>query len=85
MSDHSLIYIHRKICIPRRQPKIINTCQFKHYNLEIYKHDLAKILENQPQDDDPIMLWEDWKSKVLLVADMHAPPVTSRVQSRHAP
>ena len=25
ISDHSLIYIHRKISIPRRQPKIINT------------------------------------------------------------
>ena len=25
------------------------------------------------------MLWEDWKSKFLLVADMHAPP------SGHAP
>ena len=25
MSDHSLIYIHRKISIPRKQPKIINT------------------------------------------------------------
>ena len=85
MSDHSLIYIHRKISIPRKQPKIINTRQFKHHNLEIYKHDLAKILENQPQDDDPNMLWEDWKSKFLLVADMHAPPVTSRVRSGHAP
>ena len=28
MSDHSLIYVHRKISIPRKQPKIINTRQF---------------------------------------------------------
>ena len=72
MSDHSLTYIHRKISIPRKQPKIINTRQFKHFNLEAYKQDLAKILQNQPQYGDPNILWEDWKRKFLLVADMHA-------------
>ena len=36
MSDHSLIYIHRKIAIPRKQPKIINTRQFKHFNVDAY-------------------------------------------------
>ncbi len=85
MSDHSLIYIHRKIAIPRKQPKIINTRQFKHFNVDAYKQDLAKILQNQPQDGDPNILWEDWKRKFLLVADMHAPPVTRRVRSEHAP
>ena len=85
MSDHSLIYIHRKISIPRKQPKIINTRQFKHFNVEAYKQDLAKILQNQPQDGDPNILWEDWKRKFLLAADMHAPPVTRRVRSEHAP
>ena len=55
------------------------TRHFKRYNLELYKQDLAKILEKQPQDDDPSILWEDWKRKFLLVADMHAPPVTRRV------
>ena len=86
MSDHSLIYIHRKISIPRKQPKIINTRQFKRYNLELFKHDLAKILENQPQDNDPNTLWEDWKTKFLLVADIHAPPIAKRCGvSMHAP
>ena len=85
MSDHSLTYIHRKISIPRKQPNIINTRQFKRYNLELYKQDLAKILENQPQHHDSNMLWEDWKRKFLLVADMHAPPVSRRVRSEHAP
>ena len=35
MSDHSLIYIHRKISIPRKQSKIINTRQFGRYDLRI--------------------------------------------------
>ena len=33
MSDHSLVYVHRKISIPRKQPKIIDTRQFKHHNV----------------------------------------------------
>ena len=36
ISDHSLIYIHRKISIPRNKPKVIHTRQFKHYNLEAF-------------------------------------------------
>ena len=47
MSDYSLIYAHRKISIPRKQPKIINTRQFKYYNTEAYKQDLANVLQNQ--------------------------------------
>ena len=31
ISDHSLIIICRKISIPRKKPKLINTRQFKHY------------------------------------------------------
>ena len=85
MSGHSLVYVHRKIPISRKQPKIINTRQFKHYNVEAYKQDLAKILQNQPQDCDPNTLWKEWKEKFLLVADMHALPVTRRVWSEHAP
>ena len=57
----------------------------KHYNIEAYEQDLAKVLQNQPQDDDPNILWKEWKEKFLLVADMHAPPVTRRVRSEHAP
>ena len=85
MSDHSLVFVHRKISIPRKQSKIINTRQFKHYNIEAYKQDLATVLQNYPQDCDPNTLWKEWKKKFLLVADMHAPPVTRRVRSEHAP
>ena len=72
MSDHSLVYVHRKISIPHK-PKIINTRQFKHYNVEAYKQDLAKVLQNE------------CKEKFLLVADMHASLVTRRVWSEHVP
>ena len=85
ISDHSLIYIHRKISIPRKQPKIINTRQYKHYNTEAFKLDLFKILLTRSQECDPNILWEDWKEKFLLVSDMHAPPVIRRVRSEHVP
>ena len=83
ISDHSLIYIHRKISIPRKQPKIVNTRQFKRYNIEAFNLDLYNILHSQPHESDPNILWDDWKEKFLLVADMHAPPVIRRVRSQH--
>ena len=85
ISDHSLIFIHRKISIPRKQPKIINTRQYKQHNTEAFKLDLFKILLTRSQECDPNILWEDWKEKFLLVADMHAPPVIRRVRSEHVP
>ena len=66
MSDHGLVYAHRKIAIPCKQPKIY-TRQFKEYNIGANT------------------LWKEWREKFLLVADMHAPPVTRRVRSEHAP
>ena len=29
LSDHNLVYIHRKVSIPRRKAKVIRTRQFK--------------------------------------------------------
>ena len=85
ISDHSLIYIHRKISVPHKQPKIINTRQYKYYNTEAFKLDLFKILQTRTHECDPNILWEDWKEKFLMVADMHAPPVIRRVRSEHVP
>ena len=72
MSDHSLVYVHRKISIPRKQPKITNTRQFKHYNIEAYKQDLAKVLQNQPQAP-PV---------TRRVRSEHAPWLTSEIKRK---
>jgi exonuclease III len=37
ISDHSLIYIQRKISIPRNDPKVIKTIQFKNYSVNNFK------------------------------------------------
>ena len=38
ISDHSLIYIHRKISISRKQPKIINTRKYENYKVDAFKY-----------------------------------------------
>jgi hypothetical protein len=45
ISDHSLIYIQRKISISRKQPKIIITRKYKNYKVDAFKYDLSRVLE----------------------------------------
>lgn len=85
ISDHSLIYVHRKISIPHNKPKVIRTRQYKHYNAENFRHDLGVIFQEQLDMSDPNILWNDWKTKFLAIADAHAPLVTRKVRSEYAP
>ena len=48
ISDHSLIYVCRKISIPRNEPKIIRSRQFKHYDKNSFLTELRDILQ-QPR------------------------------------
>ena len=81
ISDHNLIYIQRKISIPRKQPKITVTKQYKNYQVAAFKNDLSKILATLIDTDDPNIMWEDWRAKFLAVADIHAPYVTRKVRN----
>ena len=86
ISDHSLIYICRKISIPPKEPKIILTRQFKNYDRDTFCRDLNEIFHIQTNhSEDPNSLWHDWKTKFLLVSDMHAPQVSRKVKSEYAP
>lgn len=85
ISDHSLIFIQRKFSIPRKEPKIIKTRQFKYYNANAFKFDLAMNLQMLSETArDPNVMWEEWKNIFLLVADMHAPQITRKVRSEYA-
>ena len=44
ISDHSLIYVCRKISISRNEPKIIRSRQFKHYDKNSFLTELRAIL-----------------------------------------
>ena len=85
ISDHSLIYIQRKISVPRKEPKVIKTRQFKHYN---FKSNILTYLHDQIFWDtmlDPNIMWEKWKTIFLSIADFHAPEITKKVGSEYAP
>ena len=82
ISDRSLTFICRKTSIPRKEPKLVNTRQFKHYNINAFCSDLGKTLQIQSADLlDPNALWEEWKNKFVFIANMHAPQITKKVRS----
>ena len=85
ISDHSLIFIQRKISIQRKAPKIIKTRQFKNYNVGYFKQDLAINMQTISITNDPNEMWDEWKHIFLTVADRHAPPITKKVRSEYAP
>ena len=40
ISDHNLVYICRKISLPKELPKIVLSRQYKRYNVNAFNHDL---------------------------------------------
>ena len=74
------------LSIPRKEPKLISTRQFKNYSKDAFCYDLHKIFQTQSsQSPDPNSLWQEWKTKFLLISDMHAPQMTRKVRSEYAP
>ena len=86
ISDHSLIFLQRKISVPRSEPKLINKRNFKHYNVDAFRSDLAAYLANLTLTiQDPDDMWSQWKDRFLTVADMHAPQETKKVRNVNSP
>ena len=85
ISDHSLIYVCRKISISRNEPKIIRSRQFKHYDKNSFLTELRAILQYMTNDDNLDVLWEDFKTRILLVTDVHVPQVARKVKSECTP
>ena len=86
ISDHSLIFLQRKISVPRSEPKLINKRNFKNYNVDAFRSDLAACLANlTPTIQDPNDRWSEWKDRFLAVADMHALQETKKVRSVNSP
>ena len=79
ISDHSLVYICRKISIPKDHQKL-------------YFHDSLKTIEElgfytsqYSTSNDPNVLWKEFKSNFLAVAEKHAPIRQRRVKREHKP
>ena len=86
ISDHSLIYVYRKLS-PEFAFKGHSTKtyrNFSNFNRENFRRDISR------QDwscisDDPNTLWADWKAKFLSIVNSHAPIKTKRVRSGKVP
>ena len=86
ISDHNLVYICRKISLPKELPKIVLSRQYKRYNVNAFNHDLNEIFNSYPNaSNDPNELWSDFKTKFLTIADKHAPIKQRRVKSEFKP
>ena len=85
ISDHDLVYICRKISLPKQRPKTVETRQFKHFNTSAFQHDLCEVFKTRAFHSDPNIAWEEWREAFLNVANFHAPIRTRRVKSAYTP
>jgi integrase len=82
ISDHSMVYICRKVSVPRQKPKIVETRQFKNFNTVQFQNDLEQVLRGFTYNYDPSIAWNKWKSIFLrVVVDIHAPCCIRKVKS----
>ena len=85
MRDHNLMYMCRKTGIPRRNPKLIETRQFKHFNTIEFQNNLREAFSNFGNHTDPNIAWHEWKEVFLHIADHHAPLRLRKVKSEYKP
>ena len=87
VSDHSLVYLIRKIhytipgCV-----KIISTRSFKNFNEEQFLADVELIWWNAIRPfSDPNGMWEVWKNQFLTCIDKHAPVKSKKNWEQEVP
>ena len=85
ISDHNLVYICRKVSVPKEPPKIIFSRQFKNFRVNEFRTDLRNIFATNIITDDPNNMWHDWKNRFLHVDEKHAPTRQRRVKSDYKP
>ena len=87
ISDHSLVYACRKVSIPKAKPKVVETRQFKHFNITNFQQDLNQALNSILfyNCTDANTAWYTWKEIFLEIADIHAPVLKRKVKSEYNP
>ncbi len=85
ISDHSLVYICRKISIPKGEPKLIETRQFRHFNSTDFQNNLREAFSNFNHYTNPNLAWHQWKGIFFQIADKHAPLRLRKVKSEYTP
>ena len=88
ISDHSLIYVFRKISLPSavRGNNTVSYRQFKNFNRNRFRSDiLAQPWADFMGMDNPNEMWSKWKALFLEVCDLHAPLHTKYVSASKSP
>ena len=88
ISDHSLVYVYRKISIPTfsKGVNLITYRQFKHFNsANFYADILIQPWDEIKQLYDPNDMWRRWKELFLNVCEKHAPMKTKRTRDSKSP
>ena len=88
ISDHSLIYVFRKISLPStvKGPSIVSYRQFKNFDSNRFRSDiLAQPWTDLMGIDNLNEMWLKWKSLFLEVCDVHAPLRTKHVRASKSP
>ena len=89
ISDHSLIYVFRKISLPSaavRGNSTVSYRQFKNFDRNRFRSDiLAQPWADLMGMDNPNEMWSKWKALFLEVCDLHAPLHTKYVRASKSP
>ncbi|CAB4018391.1 Hypothetical predicted protein [Paramuricea clavata] len=87
ISDHSLVYAIRKLCVSRKDPRIIRSRQFRDFNANSFRYDLSlapwHIIEEY--ENDPNLAWDAWKTIFLQISDIYAPKRSRKIRNKHSP
>ena len=71
--------------LPSKGYSTISYRNFKNFNRESFRNDIAQQDWTCNGSDDPNVLWADWKTKFLDVVNFHAPLRTRRARIKRAP
>ena len=85
ISDHNLVYISRKVGIPKGKPRIIETRQFNKLKVDEFQNDLRQAFIHFKDYTDPNIALHDWNAIFLQIADIHAPPRSKKVKGARQP
>ena len=86
ISDHSIVYICRKISFVKTQPKLKESRNYKNYNPGHFNRDLDNLLNQYTwESNDPDVLWFQFKFVFNKVGDIHVPLRSRKVRNKYTP